>query len=720
MLDRDFGFWGIGPRAHAMQMQEFSLHIDGEDLIIKKSILAGQANGSIIASLGDTMVLATAVIGKAPREGVDFFPLMVDYEERLYAAGKISGSRFIKREGRASTEAILTSRLIDRTLRPLFDNALRHEVQVVVTVLSWDQKNDADTLSIIAASSALAISDIPWGGPVGAVRIGRVDGTLIVNPSYEQRKISDLDVVFSGTTERINMIEGDALELPEDVMLEAFSLAQRHIADMVAFQHTVQKAIGIPKKDIERAQSDTALAETVRAFLGNQLAEALFMTGDKRTKYARMSELHAALAEHIAATYPDDARRQHAAAKIFDEEVDRIVHEKAIHAGQRPDGRRFDELRDISCDVSFLPRTHGTGVFVRGETQVLSILTLGSPGDQQLVDTMEAKEQKRFMHHYNFPPFSVGEVKPLRGPSRRDIGHGMLAERAMMRLIPEQKDFPYTIRLVSETLSSNGSSSMASVCASMLALMDGGVPVTNIAAGIAMGLMSDDTGNYKVLTDIQGPEDHHGDMDLKVAGTDRGITAIQMDVKIDGITLAIFRDTITQAKKARHEILDKMKTALPAPRAELSRHAPRIITLEINPEKIKDVIGPGGKIINEIIDETGVSIDIEDNGLVFITSVSAEAAAKAVDWIKNITREAKVGEVFQGKVKKIMDFGAFVELFPGTEGLVHISKLADYRVARVEDVVKIGDIIPVKLMEIDSQGRLNLSHKDALTETKKQ
>ncbi len=695
-----------------MEKQEFKLTLDNDVITVTKSIIAGQANGSILVSWGETMVLATAVMGKK-REGIDFFPLMVDYEERFYAAGKISGSRFVKREGKASQEAVLTSRLIDRSLRPLFNHALRNDIQVIITVLSLDQKHDPDILAILAASIALSISDIPWDGPIAAVRIGSINRTLVVNPEYEARVNSDLDLIVAGTAGKINMMEGGAKEVPEDQIMDAFSLAQKYIRQLIDFQITIKEAIGKEKMEIEIKTADEALQKEVMKFLGTKFNDVLFES-NKTIRGKNISALRKSLLEFVNEKYPEDADKEKEALKIMEEQENAIVHENVLKNNRRVDGRKTDELRHLEAHVGLLPRTHGSGLFVRGETQVLSVLTLGGPGDQQLIDGMEGKEERRFMHHYNFPPYSVGEVGPMRGPGRRDIGHGALAERALAPLIPEQKDFPYTIRLVSETMSSNGSSSMASVCGSMLAMMDGGVPIKKIAGGIAMGLMMDDKGNYKVLTDIQGPEDHHGDMDLKVAGTEDGITALQMDVKIDGVTTPILKDALDQAKKARLEIISTMKSVIAEPRKDLSQYAPRIITLEINPEKIKDVIGPGGKMINEIINETGVSIDIEDDGLVFITSVDAASAQKAVEWVKNITREARVGEIFQAKVKKIMEFGAFVEIFPGTEGLVHISKLADRRIARVEEVVKIGDIIPVKLMEIDPQGRLNLSLKDAL------
>lgn len=697
-----------------METKEFSLEIAGKTLTVKKSALAGQANGSVFVSLGETTVLATAVMSAKTADHIDYFPLMVEYEERFYAAGKIMGSRFIKRERRASDEGILTGRLIDRALRPLFNQAMRNEVQVVITVLSIDQENDPDVVSLIAASIALATSDIPWNGPIGAVRIGKIDGAFVCNPSYEERTRSSMDFVAAGGADTLNMIEGDGAQIPEEEAAEALAYMQSFIAKIVAFQHTIVKAIGVEKVAVALAEKDEALENAVKSFLGARLEQALFAQGTKQDRVENVHALKKELALHIGEIHPEHPEKIKRADTIFEEEINRIVHENAIGPGTRPDGRKPGELRACKAAVSFLPRTHGSGIFMRGETQVLSILTLGAPGDQQWIDTMEKKGFKRFMHHYNFPPFSVGEVKPMRGPSRRDIGHGALAERALERLLPEQKEFPYTIRLVSETLSSNGSSSMASVCASTLAMLDGGVPLKAPAAGIAMGLMSDTKGGYRILTDIQGPEDHHGDMDFKVAGTAHGITAIQMDVKVDGVAVAVLTEALAQARTARLEILETMRGALAEPRPELSRFAPRIITLQINPERIKDVIGPGGKMINEIIDETGVSIDIEDDGSVFITSTNQESAQKAVQWIQNITREAVVGEVFQAKVKRIMDFGAFVEIFPGTEGLVHVSQLSDKFIKRPDEVVKVGDMITVKLMEIDSQGRLNLSAKEAM------
>src|SRR3989344_4658326 len=611
-----------------MQKQEFKLTLDNDVITVTKSVIAGQANGSILVSWGETVVLATAVMGKQ-REGIDFFPLMVDYEERFYAAGKISGSRFMKREGKASQEAVLTSRLIDRSLRPLFNHALRNDIQVIITVLSLDQEHDSDILAILAASTALLISDIPWAGPIAAVRVGSIDRTLVINPLHKDRESSSLDLIVAGTAGKINMLEGGAKEVPEDQLLEAFTLAQKYIRPLIDFQNTIKEAIGKEKMRLEIKTPDEELAKRVHAFLGKKL-DAVLYESDKKTRGENLGTLKKELEEHIAGFYPEEAGKIKEAGSIFEEQIDKTVHENILKHDKRPDGRKTDELRGLEAHVGLLPRTHGSGLFVRGETQVLSVLTLGGPGDQQLVDGMEGKEERRFMHHYNFPPYSVGEGGPMRGPGRRDIGHGALAERALAPLIPEQKDFPYTIRLLSETLSSNGSSSMASVCGSMLAMMDGGVPISKVAGGIAMGLMMDDKGAYKVLTDIQGPEDHHGDMDLKVAGTEDGVTALQMDVKIEGITTHILMEALAQAKKARLEILNFMKTVMASPRPQPSKYAPTILQIKINPEKIGAVIGPGGKVINGMIAKYGLAaIDIEEDGRVFIASqdrAKAEAA----------------------------------------------------------------------------------------------
>ncbi|MDD3190219.1 MAG: polyribonucleotide nucleotidyltransferase [Candidatus Pacebacteria bacterium] len=693
-----------------MSVRRFEREINGGNLIIESGKLAGQANGSVTVQYGGTVVLATATMSNNAREGIDFFPLMVDYEERLYAAGKIKGSRFIKREGRPSEEAILSGRIVDRTIRPLFNGRIRNEVQVVITILSLDQENDPDFCSVIGASAALAISDIPWNGPVGAIRIARVGSEIVVNPSYREREAGEYELFVTGKDGKINMIEAGGKEIPEKEAIAALALAQKYIEEVSAFQKEIIAAIGKEKKAIKLMQAPDETESKMREFLSGKM-EGSLVEKDKQTRMKNVENLKEEYKKFVSENLGEEFLE--ISKLVMEEELDGFVHKLATERGERVDGRKMDQVREISAEVGILPRTHGSAIFNRGETQALTVLTLGSPGDEQILDGMteETESTKRFMHHYSFPPYSVGEVKPMRGPGRREIGHGALAEKAIEPLIPAKEDFPYTIRLVSEILSSNGSSSQASVCGSALALMDGGVPIPRMAAGIAMGLMSDKNGNYKVLTDIQGPEDHYGDMDFKVAGTEKGITAIQMDVKIDGIDLKVLEEAIARARDARMHIIGIMNSAIAAPREDLSMYAPRITSFRINPDKIRDVIGPGGKIINEIIADTGVNIDIEDDGLVMITSKSAEASSKATAWIKNITREVVPGEVFQGKVVKIMTFGAFVEILPGQEGLVHISELAPARVEKVEDVVKTGDIIAVKVKNIDEQGRINLTHK---------
>jgi len=691
-----------------MEAKRFEKPINGGNLIIETGKLALQANGSVTVQYGGTVILATATMSEGMRECVDFFPLMVDYEERLYAAGKIKGSRFIKREGKPTDEAILSGRIVDRTIRPLFNGRMRNDVQVVLTILSVDQENDPDVISVIGASAALGISDIPWDGPVGAVRVAKVDGQLVLNPTYEQREKSAFELFLTGKDGKINMIEAGAKEVPEAEMIEAMRFGQKYIAELEAFQKEIIAALGKEKKPANLMQAPEEIEEKMRRFVEGKIEPAI-MEKDKLTRNANMSALKKSLLDYV--TEDIGAEYIEIAKLVLDEEIDKFVHDTAIYRNERADGRKMDEVRPLSAEVSVLPRTHGSGLFQRGETQVLTVLTLGAPGDEQIIDGMKEETTKRFMHHYSFPPYSVGEVKPMRGPGRREIGHGALAEKAIEPLIPTRETFPYTIRLVSEVLGSNGSSSQASICGSALALMDGGVPIPRLAAGIAMGLMSDNKGNYKVLTDIQGPEDHYGDLEFKVAGTTEGITAIQMDVTIGGISIEILEEAVMKAREARLHIIEVMSRAISAPRPEMSPYAPRITSFTINPDKIRDVIGPGGKKINEIIAETGVVIDIEDDGTVLITSKDAEAARRATAWIKDITREVIPGEIFQGRVVKIMSFGAFVEVLPGQEGLVHISELAPTRVERVEDVVKVGDIIAVKVKNIDDQGRINLTHK---------
>lgn len=695
-----------------MSSQKFDLKLGEKNLQVEVKKLAEQANGDILVSYGDTLILAVCVMSKEDRENLGFFPLTVEYQERYYAAGKIKGSRYIKREGRPSDKAICNSRLIDRTIRPRFPKNLFREIQVIATVLSWDTENDPDIIGLTAASLALSISDIPWDGPVGAVRVCRKDGKFILNPTYKERENNDLDIIFAGVLRKkellINMIEGELKEVEEKVVLDAFDFAENHLKKLVIFQKEIREKIGKEKIVLEVLPKKDILEKEIKEFLGDKLEKAFFQK-DKERRANDLDKLKKELSSFVEEKYPEEEKTEYA-LDFFDEEIDRLLHENILKYNKRPDGRKLDEIRDIHCEVGLLPRTHGSGLFSRGQTKALSVLTLGAPGDQQLFEGMEIEGKKRFMHHYNFPPYSVGEVRPLRGPGRREIGHGMLGEKALLPLIPSFEDFPYTIRVVSEMLSSNGSTSMASISSSSLALMDAGVPIKRPAAGIAIGLAQDNkTGDYKVLTDIQGPEDHYGDMDFKVAGTKEGITVLQMDVKIAGISKKIMEEALSRAKKARSKILESIEKVLTKPRDQLSPYAPRILTIQIDPKKIREVIGPGGKMINEIVEETGASIDIEDSGLIFVTSEKEESAEKAVAWIKNITREIKVGETFQGKVKRILNFGAFVEILPGQEGLIHISKLAPGRVEKVEDVVKIGDTVSVEVILIDEQGRINLA-----------
>ena len=689
--------------------KKFTKEIGGKVFSIELGKLAGQTNGAALITLGGTTVLVTCVMGRKERDGIDYFPLLVDYEEKLYAAGKIKGSRFIKREGRATDEAILTGRIIDRTIRPRFNQKMRNDIQVVATVLSFDRENDPDVIAIIGASVALSISDIPWDGPLAATRVCRYQDQWVINPSYEVRAQSGLDFIVSGSADRINMLEGGACEIAEPLALEGIKLAQEYIKLLIDFQKEIIADLKPQKKEIIIKEADAQAIGLIKNFLNGKLEEVLYEK-DKVIRQAGLGKLKEALFTYLKEQPLSDLNTTLKTADIlYEVEINDIVHKNILETGKRPDGRKLDELRELRCEINILPQTHGSAIFERGTTQSLSIVTLGAPGDEQIIDDMEIETKKRFFHHYNFPPFSVGEIGPFRGPGRREIGHGALAERALEKILPPKEEFPYTIRVVSEILSSNGSSSMASACASSLALMAAGVPVKTAVAGIAMGLMTaENSDDYKVLTDIQGPEDHHGDMDLKVAGTSQGICSIQMDVKIQGVNLKMLEDAFNQAKKARLEILDKMNEAISAPHPELSANAPRIISYRINPDQIREVIGPGGKIINEIIDQTGAEIDIEDDGLIFITAKNKESAEKALTWIKNITREIMAGEIFQGKVVKIMDFGAFIELLPKQDGLLHISEMGSQRINRVEDVMKVGDSVSVKVKSVDDLGRINL------------
>jgi len=694
-----------------MNQKKWSLQIGGRILEIETGLLAGQANGAVTVRYGDTVVLATAVMSKGASRVSGYFPLMVDFEERYYAAGKIKGSRFIKREGRPSDDAVLSGRAVDRTVRPLFNHRMRNDVQVIVTVLSYDCENDPDTIAIVAASTALAISNIPWNGPVAAVRVGKASGEFVLNPvTNGELAEGELDLLISGSADKVNMIESGAMEISEEEMLRAFTFGQVAIKNIVTFILEIQKEVG-KEKSVPTLVAGTPEfeAKVKEILLAENLAEALY-DKDKKVIEEKMSAIQDKVKEYIKANFPEEADKLKEVAEIVFEEVsDEIVHQNILEHELRPDSRKLDEIRHIECRTGILPRTHGTGLFTRGETQALTVTTLGSPGDEQVIDTMEVDMKKRYIHHYNFPPYSVGEVRPMRGPGRREVGHGALAEKALVPVLPSKEDFPYTILLVSEILSSNGSSSMASTCGSTLSLMDAGVPIKRPVSGIAMGIIVGKDEKFKILTDIQGLEDHYGDMDFKVAGTEKGITAMQMDVKVDGVTLEMLSAVLTQSHNNRLEILKKITDTLPEPRKEMSQYAPRIITMQINPEKIRNVIGAGGKIINEIIDQTGVQIDIEDSGMIFITSPDQVSAAKAKEWIDNLTHEVKAGELFNAKVTRIMAFGAFAEILPGQEGLIHISEIAQRRIEKVEDVLSVGDVVPVKVKEIDAQGRINLS-----------
>jgi polyribonucleotide nucleotidyltransferase len=692
--------------------QEFSIDWAGRKLTIGVGQLAQQASGACTVRYGDTMVLCTATMGDV-RDGVDFFPLQVDFEERMYAAGRIKGSRFIKREGRPTDEAILSGRLIDRAIRPLFPEHFRNEVAVVATVFSHDQENDADIPALIGASCALAISDIPWNGPISAIRVGRKDGKLISMASYQETMEGDLDLVVAGRMDQVVMVEAGANEVNEADMIEAMRFAHDHFEPVIKLIEQVRASVG--KKKYEPAPESPevqAIHDKARSFLeskrGVLFAEPLRTKADRKAGVVRLKKELEANLEAIGIA-KEDAKK---AMGILDEFVDAEVTKMILDEKRRADGRAMDEIRELGAQVAVMPRTHGSALFQRGSTQVLSAVTLGSPGMEQTLDTMEFQTTKRYFHHYNFPSYSVGETKGNRGPGRREIGHGALAERALQPVLPDRESFPYTIRVVSEVLGSNGSSSMGATCGSTLALMDAGVPIKAPVAGIAMGVASDEKNNrYQVITDLQDLEDGAGGMDFKVAGTKDGITAIQMDTKTSGLPWHVVEETFAQAKKARLQVLDAMLKELPAVRPEMSPFAPRIVSFHINPEKIRDVIGPGGKMINEIIAKHKVEIDIEDDGLVMVTSNNAESMEGAVHWIKQLTREVKVGETFEGPVVRIMAFGAFVSILPKVDGLVHVSELAPNRVEKVEDVVKIGDMVKVIVTEIDGQGRINLSMK---------
>lgn len=710
-----------------MASKQFTTEVAGRELKVEIGKLAKQAHGSCTVSYGDTVVLATSVMASQAREGVDYFPLLVDYEERLYAAGKIKGSRFIKREGRATDEAVLTSRLIDRSIRPLFKETDRADVQVVLTVLCYDGINDPEFPSLVAASIALGISPILWNGPVGAAKIGRINNELVINPTVEARQKSDLDLFVVSTADEVVMIEAGAQQVKEEDMVEAIDFAGKHIKKLMAFIEDVIKQAGVPKREVvidaEKQALQKMIEEKVLNFFQRQDLSTCFHADKSKTKKA-IEDVKGQLDKLLKDDNEVSKDGRAMGMSMFEATLEKAFITLVLDKKQRPDGRQMDEIRSLAAEVALLPRTHGSGLFTRGETQVLSVVTLGAPGDEQTLDSMEEAGVKKYMHHYNFPGFSVGEVKPLRGPGRREIGHGALAEKALLPVLPKDEIFPYTIRVVSEVLESNGSSSQASICGSTLSLMDAGVPITAPVAGIAMGLVLDekDKNHYQILTDIQGIEDHSGHMDFKVAGTETGITAIQLDIKLGGISYNIVKETLTKAREARMQILAVMKQAIASPRAELSQYAPRIITLNINPDKIRDVIGTGGKIINEIIAKCNVQIDIEQTGLVLITSTDGEGAQKAKEWIENIVKDIVIGEIYDGKVIQIIkdrnsgsEIGAIVELVPGKDGMVHISNIAYNRIEKVSDVLKIGDNAKVKVVDVDTaNNKISLSIKDLL------
>ena len=687
-----------------------TFEVAGEQVTVTTGTVAEQASGAVLISRGDTVVLCTAMMSKEPREGIDFFPLTCDYEEKLYAAGKIPGA-FLRREGRPSEQAILTSRLTDRPIRPLFPDGFRNDVQVVSTVLSVDQESDPAILSINGASAALTISEIPFQGPIGAVRMGYIDGQLVVNPKTPDMERSELDLVVAGTRDAILMVEAGAKGVSEQLVVDALTMAHEAIAGICRSLDELREAVGKPKVEFTPPEFDPEIVAAVAEAVGGRLDQAGYGT-DKAAREAALSALKKEVKTSLLERWPDDGDTIGA---IFEKKLKDRVRQRVIEEGVRVDGRGLKDIRTIEVRVGLLPRTHGSGMFRRGQTQALSILTLGTVGDAQRLDGLGVEENKRYMHHYNMPPFSTGEAKPLRSPGRREIGHGALAERALLPVIPSIEEWPYTMRLVSEIISSNGSTSMASVCGSTLALMDAGVPIKAPVAGIAMGLVTRE-GRYAILTDIQGVEDALGDMDFKVAGTADGITALQMDMKIKGLSRETMAEALEQAREARLFVLGKMLEVIPEPRKEMSPYSPRITTIQINPDKIRDVIGPGGKIIRKIVEETGAQIDVEDDGKIFIASSDQTSARRAIDWIKSLTDEVEVGRIYRGKVVRIMPFGAFVEVLPNQDGLVHISRLTDHRVERVEEVVNVGDEIMVKAIEIDSQGRLNLSRQDALEE----
>lgn len=707
-----------------MAKQEFHLDFCGRGITVETGEIAKQADGAVIVRYGDTVTLSTACASNQAKEGIDFFPLTVSFEEKLYSVGKIPGG-FLRREGRPSEHATLTARMIDRPIRPLFAEGFRNEVQVVNTVLSVDQDYSPEMAAMFGASLALCISDIPFNGPIAGVKVGRVNGELICNPTVEQAAASDIDLTVAGTSQALNMVEAGAKEVSEDDMLQALMFGHEQIKKLCAFQEEIVKACGKEKREVTLYAVDEALDKEVRENFEAKIREAVSIK-EKLERYGKIDELTEEAVEMISAKEYDSEKELNNAVKqtkeicrgIEADEVRRLIIEDKV----RPDGRAIDEIRPLNSQVDLLPRVHGSALFTRGETQVLSTTTLGAINENQIIDDLTEVEAKRFMHHYNFPPYCVGETGRMGSPGRREIGHGALGERALLQVLPSLDEFPYTIRTVADVMESNGSSSQASICAGTMSLMAAGVPIKAPVAGIAMGLiMDDDSGKYTVLTDIQGMEDHFGDMDFKVAGTTNGITALQMDIKVTGITKDIFEEALAQAHKARLEILDNMLACIPEPRKELSPYAPKIAMMNIDPDKIKDVIGPGGKMINEIIAACdNVKIDIDDDGKVVIYHHDYDTINKAKEMISNIVREAKVGDIYTATVVRIEKFGAFVNLFGNTDGLLHISKISHHRVEKVEDVLKIGDTIDVKVTEIDNKGRINVSAKALLPKPKEE
>jgi polyribonucleotide nucleotidyltransferase len=689
--------------------QQVQLEWGGRTISLETGAVARQASGAVWARYADTVVLATAVAMPEPREGVDFLPLTVNYQEKTYAAGKIPGG-FFKREGRPTEKDTLTSRLIDRTIRPLFPKGFSHEVQVIINILSADRENDADIVGLIATSAALILSDMPFEKAVGAVRVGLTDGQFILNPTFQQLETSKMDLIVGGTREAVIMVEGEAREASEEEMLEALEFAHIEIRKIIDLQEQLLPLAGKEKWDFQPPAVDEALASTVEQFCRNEVAEAIRIA-DKKDRKARLKEIR----EQTVFEYgigEDGESLSGEIDDIFRSMEKELMRTMVLEEGRRIDGRKPDEIRDITCEVGILPRTHGSALFTRGETQALVVTTLGTKDDEQIMDTLEVDYRRRFMLHYNFPPFSTGEARFLRGPARREIGHGNLAQRSFLPVLPTKEQFPYTVRVVSDVLESNGSSSMATICGGSLSLMDAGVPVSKAVAGIAMGLIFTPEKSV-VISDILGAEDHLGDMDFKVAGTRDGITAFQMDLKIAGVSREVMGTALQQAKAGRVHILNEMDKALTASRETMSPYAPRIITIQVKPDKIREIIGPGGKVIRGIVEATGVKLEVEDDGTVLIASTDETASQKAIDMIKSIVEDPEIGRIYRGTVKKVMDFGAFVEVVTGTDGLVHISQLADHRVAKVEDVVKEGDVVNVKVLDIDRDGKIRLSIKEA-------